>query len=196
MLNWLKNITKEYPDFWKNYLLQFESKSNRYVVLYLEKSGLNPTKDRILSMGCFGIENNRLALGDHFEIEINTDDNEATLKINDLYLTDSVEKTDESEAIQRLIDYIGNAILIGYRIENDVAMINEALEKLDCGRLKNEPLDLEIMHLRVVDENNKSFSLDELCHIYKVPINERNLASDQAFKMGLLFLKLKSKLGI
>ena len=33
MLDWLKIIHKEYPEFWKLYLSKFEKKSNRYVVL-------------------------------------------------------------------------------------------------------------------------------------------------------------------
>ena len=45
MLDWLKNINKEYPDFWKNYLDKFETKPNRFVVISTETSGLNPDKD-------------------------------------------------------------------------------------------------------------------------------------------------------
>jgi protocatechuate 3,4-dioxygenase beta subunit len=48
MLDWLKNINKEHPDFWKNYLSKFETKPNRFVVISTETSGLNPAKDVIL----------------------------------------------------------------------------------------------------------------------------------------------------
>ena len=67
MLDWLKNINKEYPDFWKTYLAKFEHKSNRYVVFSTETSGLNPDKDVILSIGSFAIVNNRIHIGDSFE---------------------------------------------------------------------------------------------------------------------------------
>jgi hypothetical protein len=50
-------------------------------------------------------------------------------------------------------------------------MINVALEKMNCGRLKNEALDIDIMHRKLLDINNKEFSLDELCTIYKIPLN-------------------------
>jgi DNA polymerase-3 subunit epsilon len=36
MLDWLKQINKESPDFWKAYLAKFGKKSNRYVVLRLK----------------------------------------------------------------------------------------------------------------------------------------------------------------
>jgi WD40 repeat protein len=29
MLDWIKNINKEYPEFWKSYLAKFETKSSR-----------------------------------------------------------------------------------------------------------------------------------------------------------------------
>ena len=43
MLDWIKNINKEYPEFWKNYLSKFDKKASRYVVLSTETTGLNPT---------------------------------------------------------------------------------------------------------------------------------------------------------
>jgi DNA polymerase-3 subunit epsilon len=36
-------------------------------------------------------------------------------------------------------------------------MINVALEKLDCGRLKNEALDIDMMHLKLNDITDKQF---------------------------------------
>ena len=197
MFDWLKNITKEHPEFWKEYLSKFENKSNRYVILSTEKTGLNPDKDVILSFGCFGIVHDNLLIGDNFEeviLQYNfLHDNGLS---NEFIVESKLNKLGEPEAIQSFLKYIGNATLVGYRIETDVEIINTALEKLDCGRLKNEPLDLEIMHRRLHDINDKQFTLDELCTLYKVPISDRNSASEEAYKMGLLFLKLKSRLGL
>ncbi len=197
MLDWLKNITKEHPEFWKEYLSKFDQKSNRYVILSTEKTGLNPDKDVILSFGCFGVVNDSLLIGDNFEVVLLQykflHDNELS---NEFIVESKLQKLGEPEAIQSLLQYIGNTTLVGYRIDTDVEIINTALEKMDCGRLKNEPLDLEIMHCRLNDINNKQFTLDELYTLYKVPISDRNSASEEAYKMGLLFLKLKSRLGL
>lgn len=197
MLDWLKNINKEYPEFWKEYISKFEKKSNRYVILSTEKSGLNPNYDVILSIGCFGVVNDSLLIGDNFEIVILQykfiHDNGLS---NEFIVESKLNKLGEPEAIATLLKYIGNSILVGYRIDTDVEIINTALEKIDCGRLKNEPLDLEIMHRRLNDINDKQFTLDELCDLYKVPVSNRNSASEEAYKMGLLFLKLKSRLGL
>jgi DNA polymerase-3 subunit epsilon len=62
MLDWIKNINKEFPEFWKNYLSKFESKSNRFVILSTETSGLSLSKDVILSIGAFSIINDSIFL--------------------------------------------------------------------------------------------------------------------------------------
>jgi DNA polymerase-3 subunit epsilon len=75
-------------------------------------------------------------------------------------------------------------------------MINAALEKLECGRLKNEALDIDLMHQKLNDVTDKQFSLYQLGEIYKIPNGEQNSSTEDAYKTALLFLKLKSRLGI
>ena len=114
---------------------------------------------------------------------------------NDFLMESKLPKFAEPLAIEEFIKYIGSATLVGHRIHFDIEMINEVLEKMECGKLKNEALDIEIMHQKLYDITNKSFSLEELKNAYKIPQSERNFALDEAFSIALLFLKLKSKLG-
>lgn len=197
MLDWLKNINKEHPEFWKTYLSKFDQKSNRYVVFTTETSGLNPEKDVILSIGSFAIINNKIHIGDSFESILLQykyfHDNGLS---NEFVLESKMKKLNEAEAIHAFIDYIGNAVLIGHHVDFDVDMINSALMRLDCGRLKNEALDIDVMYRKLVDINDKQFSLDELSEIFKLPKNYRNSPSEDAYTIALLFLKLKKKLGI
>jgi len=197
MLDWIKNINKEYPEFWKNYLSKFEKKSNRFVVLSTETSGLSLSKDVILSIGAFSIINNSIIIADSFETVIAQykffHDNGIS---NEFTVETKMKKMGEPDGIQALVEYIGNSVLVGHHIEFDVEMINVALERLGCGRLKNEALDIDVMHRKLNDINNKQFSLEELCDIYKIPKSDRNSSSEDAYKIALLFLKLKSRLGL
>lgn len=197
MLDWIKNIKKEYPEFWKNYLSKFDKKSNRFVVLSTETTGLNPDKDVILSIGSFSVINNSILIGDSFEAYF------AQYKffhdngmLNEFTVESKMKKLGESEGIEAFIEFIGNSVLVGHHIDFDVEMINAALERLGCGRLKNEALDIDIMHRKLLDINNKQFSLEELSEIYKIPKSDRNSSSEDAYKIALLFLKLKSRLGL
>lgn len=195
MLDWIKNINKEYPEFWKLYLAKFETKSTRYVILNTETTGLNPKKDVILSFGAIGVVNDVILIGDNFEVVIlqykYLHDNGLS---NEFLIESKLSKLAEPQAIQSLVDFIGNAVLVGHRIHFDIEMINDVLEKMDCGKLKNEALDVEIMHQKLMDIT-KSFSLDDLIKQYKIPQSERNSASDDAYSIALLFVKLKSRLG-
>jgi DNA polymerase-3 subunit epsilon len=196
MIDWIKNINKEYPVFWKSYLTKFEGKSNRYVVLSTETTGLNPKKDVILSFGAVAVVNDIIRIGDNFEVVILQYKYLHENGLSNEFLIDSkLSKLAEPQAMQALVEYIGNAVLVGHRIHFDIEMINDVLEKMECGKLKNEALDIEIMHQKLMDITNKSFSLEDLVKHYKLPLNEKNSASDDAYSIALLFLKLKSRLG-
>ncbi|WP_163407166.1 3'-5' exonuclease [Flavobacterium ajazii] len=197
MLDWLKNINKEYPDFWKNYLSKFETKPNRFVVICTETSGLNPVKDVILSIGAFAVVNDSIIIQDNFEAVLlqykYLHDNGLS---NEFIIESKMTKLQEAEALQKFIDYLGNAVLVGHHINFDIEMINASLERLDCGRLKNEALDIDMMYRKLTDINDKQFSLDDLSEIYKIPKSDRNSSAEDAYTIALLFLKLKSRLGI
>ena len=196
MLGWIKNINKDHPEFWKLYLAKFESKSNRFVILSTETTGLNSKKDVILSFGAIGVVEDIIRIGDNFEVAIlqykYLHDNGLS---NEFLIESKLSKLAEPQAIQALVEYIGNAILVGHRIHFDIEMINDVLEKMECGKLKNEALDVEIMHQKLMDITNKSFSLEDLVKQYKIPLSERNSASDDAYSIALLFVKLKARLG-
>lgn len=197
MLDWLKKMNVEHPEFWKEYVSKFEKKSSRFVVLSTETSGLSPVKDVIFSIGAFAVVDNSLYIGDNFEVVLLQykffHDNGL---MNEFLVESKMKKLSEPEAIQSFIEFIGNSVLVGHHIDFDVEIINAALERLDCGRLKNEALDIDVMHRKLLDINDKQFSLDELCKTYNIPISDRNSAAEDAYKTALLFLKLKSRLGI
>jgi DNA polymerase-3 subunit epsilon len=197
MLDWIKNLNKEYPEFWKNYSSKFQSKSNRFVVISTETTGLNPNKDVILSIGAITIENNAIVVSQSFEVillqYIFLHDQGIS---NEFIVESKLPKLAEPEAIKAFIDFIGNAILVGHRIHFDIDMINEALYKMGCSRLKNEAIDIEIMYRKLIDSTDKQFSVDDLCKILKVSKSERHSSAEDAYTIALVFLKLKSKLGI
>jgi DNA polymerase-3 subunit epsilon len=197
MLEWIKNINKELPEFWKTYLSKFDKKSNRYVVISTETTGLNPHKDVILSIGAFAVVDDSIFIGDSFETILlqykYLHDNKLS---NEFIIESKMNKLGETDAIKSLIEFIGNSVLVGHHVDFDVEMINVALEKLECGRLKNEALDIDMMHRKLNDITDKQFSLNQLSEIYKIPHSERNSSTEDAYKTALLFLKLKSRLGI
>ncbi|MBF6608019.1 MAG: 3'-5' exonuclease [Flavobacterium sp.] len=197
MFDWLKNINKDYPEFWKDYLSKFDAKPQRVVVFTTHVSGHNPVKDVIFSFGAIAIVNDKIILGDTFETVIvqykYLHDNGLP---NDFLAKSTLEKRTESQALEALVNYIGNSTLVGYKTHLDVDMINVALEKIFCGRLRNEALDVELMHRKMNDWNEKTGSLEELFKSYKVAVPDTSSSLENAYNLALIYLKLKSKLGI
>lgn len=193
MLQWLNN---KYPEFWKKYISSFKEKSDRYVVLSIESTGLNTSKDVILAISAVTIMNNRMIVKDALELYISHTKSEIEINQNEFLLVSKVAKKAESEAIELLINFIGNATIIGHRVYQDIELLNASLSKLGCGKLKNEALDIEIMFNKVKDTIDKKYALEEMSTYFSVPVNDRISIADDTFSIAILFLKLKTILKI
>lgn len=198
MLDWLKHINKEHPEFWKEYLTKFSKKSKRYVILFTKATGDSLEKDVITFISAFAVENDTIMIKDSFETILLQyrflHDNHLS---NEYIIESRLMKLSEPEALKSFIEYLGNGIIVGHQIEKDVAMINATLERMDCGKLRNEALDIDIMHRKLHEiTEDREFSLEELSDFYKIQKIEGDSATEEAYKIALLFLKLKHKLGL
>lgn len=194
MLQWLN--PNNYPEFWKNYLSKFKEKSNRYVAISIESSGLNSSKDVILAFSAITIANDKIAIKEAIEFYVSYSKTEFDSDQNEFVLVSKLEKINEREAMQRIVSYIGNATLIGYKVNRDIDLLNASLAKFECGQLKNEALDIEIMFNKFKDTIEKKYTLEDMCKAMAVPLMDRTSAADDSFLIALLFLKLKTILKI
>jgi DNA polymerase-3 subunit epsilon len=194
MLQWLN--PNNYPEFWKNYLSKFKEKSNRYVAISIESSGLNSSKNVILAFSAITIANDKIAIKEAIELYVSYSKTEFDSDQNEFVLVSKLEKTNEREAMERIVSYIGNATLIGYKVNRDIDLLNASLAKFECGQLKNEALDIEIMFNKFKDTIEKKYTLEDMCKAMAVPVMDRTSATDDSFLIALLFLKLKTILKI
>ena len=191
-----KLFHKDYPEFWKKYTESFKNPATKYVVISMETSGLDTEKDVIMSIAATSIVENRIILKDSFEIYIkHTTPLDISLD-NEFIAVSKVEKVSEEVAIETLIEYLGNSIFIGHRIDFDIEMLNQMLSRLKLGKLKNEAYDIEAMFNKLSETNDKKYAMEEMSKFLNISISERNSVADDAYSIAILFLKLKSKLGI
>jgi DNA polymerase-3 subunit epsilon len=191
-----KLFHKEYPEFWKKYSESFKNPATKYVVISMETSGLDTEKDVIMSIAATSVVENRILLKDSFEIFVQHNKPLDSSLDNEFITVSKVEKVAEDIAIETLINYIGNSILIGHRIDFDIEMLNYALSRLKLGKVKNEVYDIEAMFNKIADTNEKKYALEEMSKSLNMAISNRNSVADDAYSIAILFLKLKSKLGI
>ena len=147
-LNWFKKIVKDYPKFWETYLSYFDenqSKEQRFVVFDCETTGLDYKTDRILSIGAVAIKNNQIIVGDFIEVFLQQDIfNPETVTLHGILKEGKEEKVVEAEAIIRFLDFIKDATLVGHHIDFDIEMINQALDRLNVGKLENQAMDTDV----------------------------------------------------
>ncbi len=197
MLDWIKYMHNDHPEFWKSYLAKFAQKSNRFVVISAVATGTSPNNDVLLSLGAVAVEHNAINVKESIEMVLQQYKFLHENGLSNTYIIESeLPKLGEAEAIQNFVDYLGNAILVGYRINNTLEMMNIALANMGCGRLRNEALDLEIMHRKLQDLSEVSIPAPQLLALYKVPELHSTHTALQAYSLALLFLKLKIRLGI
>jgi DNA polymerase-3 subunit epsilon len=203
VFDWFKKVSKDYPKFWENYLENFEQEPDelqqkRYVVFDCETTGLDHRKDVILSIGAVTVIDNAIIVNDSLELFLKQDLYKTeTAPIHGILKEGKEEKIVEAEAIIRFLEFIKNATLIGHNVNFDIEMINQALKKLDVGKLKNDSMDTDAMYQKFKGlQEDQHSSLDELCKILKVEKSDRHTASGDAFITALVFLKLKKRLDI
>ncbi|SNR58473.1 3'-5' exonuclease [Lutibacter flavus] len=192
---------KTYPEFYKNYLKSFKQKPSkkiedtRFVIFDTETTGLDLEKDRILSIGAIGVFNNTIDVADNFEVYITQNEfNTETVEIHGLLKEGKLIKSNENEAIQQFISFLGNAVLVAHHAAFDIEMINASLKRINLPKLKNKSIDTGILYKKLEGKKENHFNLDVLCDEFNIPKHDRHTASGDAFITALLFLKILSKL--
>ncbi|MDN3617927.1 3'-5' exonuclease [Polaribacter undariae] len=195
-MSWFRK--KVYPPFWKSYKECFRGKQNaefeniRFIVFDTETTGLDIKKDRILSIGTIAVIDKTIKVSDSLESYLTQDlFNVETVKIHGILKQGTIHKVTEEEAIIQFLEHIKNAVLVAHHAAFDVAMINQALKRLNLPKLKNKVLDTGHLFVKSkLDTSKKHFSLDELSHRFNIPQHDRHTASGDAFITAILFVKL------
>ncbi len=194
------------PDFWLEYLRLFDKKPQklspgiRLIALDTETTGFDYEADRILSIGAVAVTNNAINVSDQLEIYLKQEVfNVDTVEIHGIRKNNDFEKVTEIAALQQFVKYIGNATLIAHHANFDRKMINSALQRHGLGSLKNTFLDTAVLfrntkHLVYLNDQNKRYSLDELCNDLKISKSDRHTASGDAFITAMAFLKIVARL--
>ena len=158
---------------------------------------MNPNKDVILSLGAFSVIDDSVVIKENFEAVLLQykflEDNGLS---NEFIIESKMTKMPEAEALEAFINFLGNAILVGHHINFDIEMLNQMLSRLKLGKLKNEAYDIEAMFNKLSETNDKKYAMEEMSKFLNISISERNSVADDAYSIAILFLKLKSKLGI
>lgn len=199
MISWFKH--KNYPQFFMEYLDKFKLpqpnaiKNTRFVVFDTETTGLNTKIDKILSIGAVAVINNTIDVADSFEVYLKQETfNSDSVKIHGILKGGNLQKINESEAVEKFINYIGNSVLVAHHAGFDIEMFNTCLKKMKLKILKNKTIDTGVLYKKLKGKKDAQFSLDILSGEFRISQSDRHTASGDAYITAHLFLKILSKL--
>ena len=169
----------------------------RFVVLDSETTGLNPLKDRIVTIGAIAVVNHEVLIEDSFEALLKVEYNSSAVTVHGVTREESRAGLDEPEALNQFIAYLGNGVIVGHHIGHDVETLNAGYERHFGFRLRNSSLDTMALTLHLERDGAfvgrdpiQEFSLDALCTLFDIVPHDRHTAPGDAFMTALVFQRL------
>lgn len=170
-----------------------------FVVLDTETTGLDPTRNQVISIACFRVKYSSLDLSDSFEIMIRRSAYHpgGDVRIHGILAKHNATGLSERDALLYFLEFIQANILVGHHIDFDLRFLNRSLKQHFGLILKNKVLDTAALAARLekpVFEKAGTESLDILCHRYGIAPLQRHTATGDAYMTAILFMKLLGRL--
>lgn len=193
------------PAFLEEYLGHFDqsfaegtpSDVVRFVVLDSETTGLDPNKDRLITIGAVAVIGGEIRLDDVFDSLLEVRYNSAAVTVHGVTREESLGGMAEQEALKCFLAYLKDGVIVGHHIGHDVATLNAGYERHWGFSLKNRSLDTMDLTLNLERDGAfqgrdsiADFSLDGLCSLFGVIPHDRHTASGDAFMTAQVFLRL------
>jgi DNA polymerase-3 subunit epsilon len=171
-------------------------REQRWVVLDLETSGLNPSRDQVLSIGAVAIEDGAIDFSQQFERTLHrpTQKTNASVLIHGLGPSALAAGCDPAEALLDLLEFIGASPVLAFHAPFDQRMLARALKQSLGYRLQQHFLDVaELAPMLNPDTVLREAGLDDWVARFDLHIEERHHASADAQVTAELALILLSQ---
>ena len=177
------------------------------VILDTETTGLDPTHDRLLSIAAVAVRDQQIFVGDRFEAFFSNGGlyqsrERESVSVHGILQKHSSHLPDNQKILIELLAFLNDSIIVGHHIAFDFAMLNNAFLTHLGGALQNKILDTAYLAKRLASpfetyhapQEASQYSLDELCKVYRIPVEGRHTASGDAMLTALLLVKLLGRL--
>lgn len=169
----------------------------RFVALDSETTGLDPRRDRLISIGAVAVQGGEILLEDSFEVMMTIAFNNASVTVHGITRDEARGGSEESQALETFLDYLRDGVIVGHHIGHDIAMLNQACRRHFQMELQNRWVDTMDLTLRLNEDGAfrgrpmaKGFTLDALCDLFHVEAHDRHTAGGDAFLTAQVFLRL------
>ena len=169
----------------------------RFVVLDTETTGLDPRRDRLITIGAVAVKDSQIVLDDSFEALLRLDFNRSSVTVHGVTREEAQAGGEEREVLELLLPYLKDGVIVGHHILHDIETLNCAYDRHFGITLRNRFIDTMDLALNLQEngafgESKRidGFSLDALCDFFGVAPHDRHTAGGDAFITALIFLRL------
>jgi DNA polymerase III subunit epsilon len=177
---------------------------DEWVSVDCETTGLNPSRDEIISIGAVRIVGNRVLTSQKLQLLVKPSKgiSAESVKVHGLREQDVAQGLDIDEAMRQLLAFIGPRPLVGYYLEFDVALINRAIFPMLGVRLPQAKVEVSAMYYdwkqRHLPPYQHGASIDlrlaTLMADLALPLRPAHDALNDAIMAALAFVKLRALL--
>ncbi len=175
-----------------------------YVVIDLETTGLDPLRDRVVSVGAVRVRQGRVCLGDRFHELINPgrDVSPDSVKVHGITPQMLAGARHALEAFDDFLVYLGRDILVAHYASFDLRFINRTMRARYGFPLQNLVLDTLRLCENVVfpsdpygiNSDKKRCGLDALAGRFGLPQPERHTALGDALTTAMILQRMLNDL--
>ncbi len=169
----------------------------RFVVLDSETTGLDPRRDKLISIGAVAVAAGEIRLEDSFEVLLQVAYNNASITVHGITRDEASAGLGEREGVELFLDYLGDGVIVGHHIGHDIEALSCAMERHWGERIRNSSLDTMDLAFHLERdgafggrEMAQGFSLDGLCDMFGIEPHDRHTAGGDAFITAQIFLRL------
>ncbi len=176
------------------------ARDHRYVVLDLETTGLDPRRDRVISVGALRLVEGRIRLGEIFSEFINpgSDVPVESIKIHGIVPGKLLDARPAWEVFDDFLSFIGSDILVAHYAPFDVCLMNRVMRRRYGFELQNMILDtVELARAALIrpdpygiNVDGRQCSMEALTQRFGMQMHERHTALGDALTTALIFQRL------
>jgi DNA polymerase-3 subunit epsilon len=170
---------------------------SRYVVVDVESSGLNITRDRLIAIGAIAVVNGQVRLNDSLEIVLQ----QARVSEKENILIHGIGGTAQrtgmppADALLGFLEYLGKDPLIAFHVAFDESMIRRAMKTFLGLRFRHAWADLAYVAPALYPQLARRYrTLDDWMGMFQIGNYARHNALADALSTAELMLALRHKL--
>ncbi len=172
-------------------------KGDEVVSLDCETTSLDVKEGEILSIGAVRIKGSRVRTSERLDIKLKppkslTGD---SIKVHKIRAMDLSEGVEIEEALEQVLDFVGNRPILGYYVNYDVKMLDKFLRPYLGFGLPNKAIELSHVYHDIVKwksvGGDVDLRFDTIASKLNLPILERHTALGDAITVALMYVRLK-----